>query len=414
MKILHAVQAFYPFQEKGGPVFKVRALAAGLARRGHDVTVLTSDLGLKSHPEVQPQLRKDEFGWRLELEGVEIIYLPVVAHYRALTVNPAALKLRKMNLPRFDVVHCYGLYDLLGPAVGYFCRGEGIPYLVEPMGMYRPIDRSLWLKAVWHHTFGKAFLRDAARIVATSELEERELLSAGFSSSRVVLRYNGIDRELFSAMPSRGTFRAKWGVSPEEPLVLFLSRLIPRKGADLLIEAFAKVCGETGRLVIAGPEGEHGYRAFLEKRAKESGAGARIIFCGPLYDEEKRAALLDADVFVLPSRYENFANVAAEAMACGVPVIVSDACGISSLVEGQAGLVISLSSGALSEALKRLIQDKHLHARFKEGCRHVSERLNWEALTEQMEMYYRSAAGSQVAEATKLEPAISKVTQRSQ
>src|ERR1700690_3904763 len=102
MKILHAVQAFYPFQEKGGPVFKVRALAAGLARRGHDVTVLTSDLGLGSHPEVQPQLRKHELGWRLELEGVEIIYLPAVAHYRALTVNPAVLKLRKMNLPRFD------------------------------------------------------------------------------------------------------------------------------------------------------------------------------------------------------------------------------------------------------------------------------------------------------------------------
>ena len=205
-----------------------------------------------------------------------------------------------MNLPRFDVVHCYGLYDFLGPAVAYFCRREGIPYLVEPMGMYRPIDRSLWLKTVWHHTFGKAFLRDAARIVATSELEEREFLSAGFSSSRVVLRYNGIDRELFSAMPSRGTFRAKWGLSPEEPLVLFLSRLIPRKGADLLIQSFAKVCGESGRLVIAGPEGEHGYRAFLEKRAKESGAIARIIFCGPLYDEEEKSGASGCRCFRSP------------------------------------------------------------------------------------------------------------------
>ena len=391
MKILHVAPAYYPFQERGGPVFKVGALAAGLARRGHDVTVVTPDLGLEKYAEIQPQLRKHAFGRRLEREGVEIVYLSTVAQYRALTLNPSVLGFCRTLLPQFDVVHCYGLYDFLGPAVGYFCRSKGISYIVEPMGMYEPIDRSIRLKRLWHGGLGKGFLRGASKIVATSELEERELLDAGFPQTQVVVRYNGIDPALLPGLPSRGTFRTKWGLPQSEPLVLFLSRIIPRKGVDLLIDAFARACAETGRLVIAGPEGERGYLACLEKRAQESGAGGRILFCGPLYDEDKKAALRDADIFALPSRYENFANVAAEAMACGVPVIVTDACGISPLVDGIGGLVIAREHEALTEALSSLIRDEALYARLKEGCRRVAAQLDWGTLTEQMERHYQDS-----------------------
>jgi glycosyltransferase involved in cell wall biosynthesis len=107
-----------------------------------------------------------------------------------------------------------------------------------------------------------------------------------------------------------------------------------------------------------------------------------------VYDEEKRALLTDADLFVLPSRYENFANAPAEAMACGVPVIITNACGIRSLVEGQAGLVITPEREALADALRLLLHDKDLYARFKEGGRRVAEQLSWNRLTERMEGYY--------------------------
>jgi glycosyltransferase involved in cell wall biosynthesis len=369
----------------------VGALAAGLVRRGHEVTVVTPDLGLGKHGEIQSQLRKHAFGWRLEREGVEIVYLSTVTRYRALTLNPSVLGFCRRLLPRFDVVHCYGLYDFLGSVAGYFCRRADIPYIVEPMGMYRPIDRSIRLKRLWHGTLGKEFLRGASKIVATSELEERELLDAGFPQAQVVVRYNGIDPALLPGLPSRGTFRAKWGLPQAEPLVLLLSRIIPRKGVDLLIDAFARACAETGRLVIAGPEGERGYLDCLEKRAQESGAGDRILFCGPLYDQDKKAALRDADIFALPSRYENFANVAAEAMACGVPVIVTDACGISPLVDGIAGLVIPREQEALTEALSSLIRDEALYARLKEGCRRVAAQLDWGTLTGQMERHYQDS-----------------------
>ena len=87
-------------------------------------------------------------------------------------------------------------------------------------------------------------------------------------------------------------------MSEDEPLILFLSRLIPRKGADLLIEAFAQASPRSGRLVIAGPEGEPGYRAQLEACARNSGVGTRVLFVGPVYGEEKGSLLANADILL--------------------------------------------------------------------------------------------------------------------
>jgi glycosyltransferase involved in cell wall biosynthesis len=391
MRVLSVVQFYFPFQDRGGPVAKVRSLAKGLAKRGHQVTVLTADLGLGDVNGFGAKIERCRWGWRWEDEGIETVYLPTRGHYRALTLNPGVVRFCVASLRGFDLVHIYGLYDLLGPAVGHFCRRQGLSYVLEPMGMYRPIDRSLRLKRLWHSAVGRALLQNAARVVATSEIERQELLEGGIPAAKLVIRYNGIDVSSCVPFSSRGTFRSKWGISSEQPLILFLSRLIPRKGADILIEAFARACPESGWLVIAGPEGETGYRSYLESRAKESGIEARVLFTGPLYDEDKKAALADADIFALPSRYENFGNAVAEAIASGVPVIVSNSCGIQSLVHDRAGLVIAPNTEELADALRRLISDRALYERLKEGCRRVVDELSWGRLTEQMEGYYADA-----------------------
>ena len=337
MRVLSVVQFYFPFQDRGGPVVKVRSLTKGLVKRGHQVTVLTADLGLSGVNGFGAKIERCKWGWRWEDDGIEAIYLPTRGHYRSLTLNPAVVGFCGASLKSFDVVHCYGLYDLLGPAAGYFCRRQGVPYVVEPMGMYRPIDRGFRLKRLWHGTMGEALLQNAARVVATSEIERQELLEGGIPAEKLAIRYNGIDVSSCTPLPPRGTFRLKWKIPSEQPLILFLSRLIPRKGADILIEAFAQACPESGYLVIAGPEGEVGYRAYLEKRTRESSVEARVLFTGPLYDEDKKAAFADADIFALPSRYENFGNAVAEAVASGVPVIVTNSCGIHSLVARPGG-----------------------------------------------------------------------------
>jgi glycosyltransferase involved in cell wall biosynthesis len=393
MQILKVVQFYYPFQDRGGPVVKVRALANALANRGHQITVLTADLGLTQMKNAGMQFSKCEWGFCAEENDVKAVYLPSITHYRAMTVNPAVVPYARRELRHFDLVHFYGLYDLLGPAVSHYCRGIGKPYVIEPMGMHRPIDRGLALKRVWHRSVGRAFLQNAAQFVATSELEVEDLVSGGVPAPKIVLRYNGIDAKSFTNSTPRGRFRAANGIAADEPVLLFLGRLIPRKGADILIDAFAKACPASGRLVIAGPEGEAGYVDLLRQRAKTAGVESRVIFTGPLYDDQKFQVLADSDIFMLPSRYENFANSAAEAIASGMPVIISDRCGISSLVEGRAGLVIPVDTAALAKAIETLLTDKVMYQKFQQGCPAVTAELGWDRLSEQQEGYYARAMG---------------------
>jgi glycosyltransferase involved in cell wall biosynthesis len=388
MRVLKTVQSYYPFQDRGGTVFKVRALARSLAHRGHHISVLTADLGLTNHSWDNLHIEHSPWGWRSEEDGVEAIYLPTFGHYRALTFNPGLWKFCGSSLNQYDLVHFYGLYDLLGPAVSHFCRRHGVPYVIEPMGMYRPIDRSFRLKRLWHATLGKSYLRHAAQIVATSEMEQRDLLAEGVPAEKIVIRYNGVEVDRTGTAFHRGAFREKWRIPQNDPLILFLSRIIPRKGADILIEAFARACPVRGTLVIAGPEGESGYVAYLKKRAEGNHVASRVVFTGPVYDADKAAMYADSDIFVLASRYENFANVVAEAVACDIPVVVSNMCGIHSLVDGRAGLVIPVAMDSLASALQQLLADKALYARLKAGCRQVASELSWGTISGQMENYY--------------------------
>jgi glycosyltransferase involved in cell wall biosynthesis len=118
------------------------------------------------------------------------------------------------------------------------------------------------------------------------------------------------------------------------------------------------------------------------------GISERLLFTGPLYGDAKWAALQDADVFVLPSQNENFGNAAAEAIAVGTPVIVTDRCGIAPLVRDQAGLVVPYEREALTEALWRLLTDEALRERFRQGCHKVAESLSWDEPVAQMEQLY--------------------------
>jgi glycosyltransferase involved in cell wall biosynthesis len=390
VRILKVVQAYYPFQEKGGPVVKVRALARGLVQGGHQVTVLTADLGLHNHRGAGVNFEACQWGLRSEQDGVEVIYLPTLAHYRALTLNPRLMRFCRASLGGFDLVHLYGLYELLGPTVGYYSRHQRIPYVIEPMGMYRPIIRNLRLKRIYHRLLGKTFVDGARFLVATSELERQELISAGIVPSRIVVRPNGIDFP--ERLPARGKFRREWNIPENAPVVLFLGRLVSKKSPDLLLEAFARwrklsSLGRDSVLVLAGPDEKDGFVRDLKKMAKQLGLGENVRFTGPLYDEAKWGAYCDADVFVLPSQNENFGNTAAESAACGTPVIVTDRCGIASFV-GRAGLVIAHDQAQLERALQQLLEDRALRERCHDGCAEMAKKLSWEGPLDQSKQLY--------------------------
>jgi glycosyltransferase involved in cell wall biosynthesis len=387
MRILNVTQSYYPFLDKGGPATKVRAITWELVRRGNQVTVLTADLGFGPQEIAAAKVVRGPEGWRADLDGVEVIYFGTRGHYRNLTVNPSVLGFCRRRLKEFDIVHIYGLYDTLGPAVGRFCRKFGVPYFVEPLGMTLPIDRGFLLKKIWRG-LARNYLAQASNWIATSELEREDLRAAGVPLEKVLLRFNGINLKDFKRLPPFGAFRKSLGIPDDERLILFLGRLIPRKGADLLIEALPSIGSNNIKLVIAGPEGENGYVSFLSDKARTLGISRRVLFPGPLYEDLQKEAYVDATVFALPSRYENFGNTAAEAVACGTPVIVSDRCGIAPLVDQRAGLVTAYDSQAIARTLKELLNNPTLYQRLKAGCPQVAEEISWEGLVLGMQDSY--------------------------
>jgi glycosyltransferase involved in cell wall biosynthesis len=391
MRILNVTQSYAPFLEFGGPPVKVRALSEALARRGHQVTVLTADWGFaaRSDPEIASTTTdRSPFGWRREENGVKAIYLPTWLRYRALSWNPALQRFLRARLGTFDVAHIFGLYDLLGPAVARACRRRSLPYVVEPIGMFLPIVRSLWLKRLYHCFLGQPMFQGCRFLIATSEQEQAELVSAGSTAQRIFLRRNGVD--VPGRLPEKGRFRAAQGIAADAKLVLFLGRLSQKKSPELLLQAFAMLpesLRAACRLVFAGPD-EGGMRSRLARMAVELGVTSWVQFLGPLFEQDKWAAYGDADIFVLPSQNENFGNTAAEAVAAGTPVIATETCGIAPWLAEVAGLVVPHNGPAISRAIERMLTESDLHARLAAGCKELAARLGWEEPALAMESLY--------------------------
>lgn len=211
--------------DKGGPAVKVRSLARGMAAAGHEVTVLTADQGLDTAMQEIAHAVPSGCGFEAKEGGVKIIYLRTSARYRALTWNPGVAEFWKERLSSFDLVHIYGLYDLIGPRVASACRRIGRLYVVEPMGMFQQIVRSFLLKRMYQALLGKAMLRGATRFIATAEQEREELLAGGIPDSQIVMGHNGID--IPENFPPR-LFRNQWDIPEDVRLVLFLGRLVSK------------------------------------------------------------------------------------------------------------------------------------------------------------------------------------------
>jgi glycosyltransferase involved in cell wall biosynthesis len=366
--------------------------------------VLTADWGLQERRfenELAGSAERTPHGWRLEESGIEAIYLPSWLRYRALSWNPGIGGFCRARLWNFDVVHIFGLYDFLGPAIAAACRRSGIPYVVEPIGMFVPIVRNFLLKRMYHLLLGKRMLRDSRTIIATSPQEVAELASPGLPPERIVIRRNGV--EVPDKLPERGKFRYGAGIPDGAKIVLYLGRLSEKKSPEVLLHAFASLCkssnGADLRLVFAGPD-NGGMKEKLRKLAGELGISAQVQIRDALYGEQKWSAYRDADVFVLPSQNENFGNTAGEAVAAGTPVIVTENCGVAPLLADVAGLVVAHDATAIAQAMTRVLWEPGLHARLAAGCGKAAARLDWDEPAKEMEnLYERLVMGERQAAA---------------
>jgi glycosyltransferase involved in cell wall biosynthesis len=340
MKLLRLIRSLNP--AGGGPMEGVRQITPHLTRLAVSTTVASLDA-----PDA-PWLQEQSF---------QAIGLGPVANaygYRA------GLPERIRTLAdHHDLVIIEGIWQYHAYATWRALRGSGIPYFVYPHGMLDPwFKRTYPLKHLKKWTYWPwadyRVLRDAEAVLFTTE-QERLLARESFwlyQANEVVVGY-GTSAPPADAERQRQAFLQRFPQLQSKRILLFLSRIHPKKGVDLLIEAFATVAANDSRLqlVIAGPD-QVGWQAALQQRAADLGIGNRITWTGMLSGDLKWGAFRCADLFCLPSHQENFGIVVAEALACGLPVAIAEPVNTSSEVAAAgAGMVHADTVKGTSEAL---------------------------------------------------------------
>jgi glycosyltransferase involved in cell wall biosynthesis len=283
---------------------------------------------------------------------------PVATGYGYRRSLPA--RIRSLAL-QHDVVIIEGIWQYHAYATWLALRGSSIPYFVYTHGMLDPwFKRTYPLKhlkkwAYWPWADYRV-LRDATAVLFTTE-QERLLARQSFclyEANELVVGY-GTSAPPPDAERQRQAFLQRFPQLRGQRLLLFLSRIHPKKGVDLLIEAFAAVVHADPRLqlVIAGPD-QVGWQAALQQRAAALGIAERLTWPGMLSGELKWGAFRCAELFCLPSHQENFGIVVAEAMACGLPVAIAEPVNISAEVAAAgAGLVHADTVAGTTEALRQ-------------------------------------------------------------
>ncbi len=260
---------------------------------------------------------------------------------------PRMLPWLRGNAARFDAVIVNGLWQYPGFAVRHALRGTPTPYFVYTHGMLDPWFKRTYplkhLKKSLYWPWGEyRVLRDAAAVLFTCE-EEKLLARQSFGlyqASEVVVSL-GTAGPAGDATAQKETFLSRHPELEGKRLLLFLGRIHVKKGCDLLIGAFAKAARADPSLclVMAGPD-QTGWRSDLERQASVLGIAGRVVWPGMLTGDEKWGAFRAAEAFVLPSHQENFGIAVAEALACGLPVLISDKVNIwREIQEDGAGLV---------------------------------------------------------------------------
>lgn len=278
-----------------------------------------------------------------------------------------------------DIVHLIGHWGILNAVVYLIARWVGKPYVVCPAGALPLFGRSAWLKRVYNLLVGRSLIKNAAGWIAVTPAELPHFKSYGISEAQVMVIPNGVSKEDFP-ITDKASFLRRHQL-PNAPLILFMGRLNPIKGPDLLLEAFAAV-SETlpqHQLVFVGPDG--GLLAQLQEYVQLRGLVQRVHFLGHLEGEEKSSAYRVAQLLVVPSRQEAMSIVALEAGICGTPVLLTDHCGFKEVKEVDERLEVSSTAAGLAEGLIRLLTNTTQLTEIAPRWRHfVENRYTWETL----------------------------------
>jgi len=391
----------------------VLGLSAALASQGIDVTIITTDSnGDIGQPPLDVPLNQP-----IKQNGYQIIYFRC-SPFRRYKFSLSLLQWLNQNARQFDLAHIHALFSPVTTFAATIARYHKLPYIIRPCGMLDPADlqKKKRLKQIYAALLERPNLAGAAAIHFTSKQEAKISERFGLDSTGKM----PVAQDSTGKMPvSQEDFTGKMPVPQEDftgkmpvpqdliiplgvradfypnrlpesqiPIILFMSRIEPKKGLDLLIPALESILadGIIFHFILAGSNPQDAdYETKLKEKIANSSLAKFTTITGFVSGDLKVELLRKADLFVLPSYYENFGIAVAEAMAAGVPVAISDRVHISAdIQQAEAGWVAPLEVGAIARAIaSALLAPQERQRRGLNGQAYAKKYYNWEDIARQ-------------------------------
>ncbi|KAM3096452.1 hormogonium polysaccharide biosynthesis glycosyltransferase HpsP [Phormidesmis sp. 146-35] len=377
----------------GGPSQMVMGLSTALASQGIKVTILTTDSnGDRGQPPLDVPLETP-----VEQNGYEVYYFRC-SPFRRYKFSLNLLRWLANHSHEYDLAHIHALFSPVSSMAARVARSQHLPYILRPLGTLDPADlqKKRQLKTLYATLLERPNLAGAAAVHFTSDQEAKISDRFGTLTQDLVIPL-GVT---LPAMNQPIDIKEKFGIPGDRPLLLFMSRIDPKKGLDLLIPALEKLATEQDfQFVLAGANPQDPeFEAAIRDQIQQSNLGDRTTLTGFVSGSEKTALLQAADLFVLPSYYENFGIAVAESMAAATPVVISDQVHIwQDVQQAQAGWVTSCDIEALTSTLRTALSDRAEQQRRGKCAQEYAEKYySWGAIADQMIHAYCQILSRQV------------------
>lgn len=381
MKILIVV----PFVSSiyGGLPKAVIELAHALGNIGVNVDIVTTNANRSNKLEVPLHTWITEKSYRIK-------YFP----YNNLLNYQISFSLTKwlfQHITDYDLVHTNAIFSCPILPAYWACHRHQIPYVITPHGMLEPwaLSYKSWKKHPYYRLFEKPALQRASAIqmLASSEAENVKALNL---KAPIVIVPNGIHRQDFETLPTPELFYQNFPHTHNKKLILFLGRIDPQKGLDLLAVAFSKLHSQfpETHLIVAGPD-NNDFLPTAQNYFLEAGCLEAVTFTGMLTGSLKYAALAAASLYVAPSYSEGFSLSVLEGMASGLPCIITTACNFPEAESAQAAYIININADELADALIRCLKHPQQAKEMgKRARKFIFEQYTWDVIATQMIQVY--------------------------
>ena len=387
MKILQIIPSISVVY--GGPSQMVIGLASALAKEKVEVTIITTDSnGDSGQKPLDVPLNSP-----VKQDGYEIIYFRC-APFRRYKFSLDLLQWLKIHACEYDLAHIHALFSPVSSAAARVCHQQKLPYILRPLGTLDPSDlrKKKQLKQLYAGLIERRNLADAAAIHFTSEQEAKISERFGVVTRDLVIPLGVIPPDKVGN--GENLVRSQWGIPQDSPLVLFMSRLDQKKGLDLLIPALEKLLESqcSFHFVLAGTNSQDpDYEQKIKDQIANSPLRSHTTITGFVSGELKASLLQAADLFVLPSYYENFGIAVAEAMVAGIPVVISDQVHIWQQVrDSKSGWVGTTEVETFVELIAEALQNpQECQQRGLNAQKYALEYFSWSAIARQIIQAYQ-------------------------